>query len=61
MSYTTSTTKNMAGFKPIGPIALNWVSHWHYLLSAVDVHATTHFMFYREQFVTAPPTTGPKK
>jgi hypothetical protein len=34
--------------EPIGQIAPNWAPNWSYLLSAVQVHTTTHCRFYRE-------------
>jgi len=37
------------GFSPIGPIAPILTPRWSYLLSAVQVHITTHCMFYRAQ------------
>ena len=48
-----------ADLKPIGSIAPNWASGWSYLLSAVQVHTTTHCMFYREQLVPVLPKTDP--
>jgi hypothetical protein len=38
-----------AGLKPIIPTAPNLAPHWSYLLSAVQIHATTHCRFYKEQ------------
>jgi hypothetical protein len=37
------------GLKPILPIAPNWAPRWSYILSAVQVHTTTHRRFNREQ------------
>ena len=40
---------NRADLIPIPPIAPNWASRWSYILSAIQVHTTTHCRFYREQ------------
>jgi hypothetical protein len=39
----------MADLTPNGQLSPNWAPHWSYLLSVVQVHTTTHCMFYREQ------------
>ena len=45
-----------ASLKPFWLIAPNWVrclrgaKHWSYLISAVQVHTTTHCRFYREHY-----------
>ena len=49
----------MAGLKPIGTIASYWALHCSCLVSAVQVHTTTHCKFYREQFDPAPLKAGP--
>jgi hypothetical protein len=52
--YSWNIVESSASLKPIGSIAPNWTSrlkdpHRRYLLSAVQVHATTHCRFFREQ------------
>jgi hypothetical protein len=48
-----------AGLKPIGTIPPNWTPRWSYMLSAVQIHTTTHYMFYIEQLDPALPKAGP--
>jgi hypothetical protein len=52
--------RSRVGLKPIGPIAPNWAPYWSYLLSAVQVHITTHRRFYREQLGLGLPKSCPK-
>jgi hypothetical protein len=47
------------GHKSIRPFAPILTLHWSYLLSNVQVHTTTHCMFYREQLDPAPPKASP--
>jgi hypothetical protein len=47
------------GLKPIGTIASYWALHCSCLVSAVQIHTTTHCKFNREQFDPAPPKAGP--
>ena len=49
----------MANLKAIAQIVPNSAPRWSYLLSAVQVHTTTHCNIYREQLDHAPPKTGP--
>ena len=48
------------GLKPIAPIAPYWAPRWNDLLSAVQVHITTHCRLHREQLGPSPPKTGPQ-
>ena len=47
------------GRKSIRPFAPILTLRWGYLLSVVQVHTTTHCMFYREQLNPAPPKARP--
>lgn len=44
-----------AGHQQIGPFAPNGVPRWSYLISAVQVHTTTHCKIYTEQLSPTPP------
>ena len=46
--WTVETSSNQGRFS-IGPISPNCARCWSCILSAVQVHTTTHCMFYREQ------------
>ena len=39
----------------IGPFAPNGVPRWSYLISAVQVHTTSHCKIYKEQLSPTPP------